>query len=88
MKSVLKDVVSEEDRSSNAVVFGLPEVDGEELNDRVSQVIQCIGHKPRIETTLVGKKKSTDSIRPVKVKVSSSMIVGQIVANAKKLRQA
>ena len=38
MKSVVKDVVSKEDRSRNVVVFGLPELNEEELNNRVSQV--------------------------------------------------
>ena len=48
---------------------------------------QCNGYKPRIETTRVRTKKSTDSIRSVKITVSSSIIVDQILANVKKLRQ-
>ena len=87
LKSVVKDVVNEEDRSRNIVVFGLSEEEGEELNDRVGEVFQSIGQKPRIEAVRVGLKKGTDSIRPVKVTVSSSAIVDQIVGNGKKLRQ-
>ena len=39
----------------NVVLFGLLEEDGEELNDKVSQVFQSIGQKPRIETTSIHK---------------------------------
>ena len=74
----MRDVVSEKDRSRNVFVLGFPEEDGEELNDKVSQVFQCIVQKPIIKTTRVGKN-SMDAIRPVKVTLSSSVIVDQIV---------
>ena len=45
-----------------------------------------MGLKPRAEACRVGRKKSTDSVRPVKVKVSSSLIVDQLLTNAKTLR--
>ena len=42
-------------------------------------MFQFIGQEPRIEAVRVGVKKGTDSVRPVKVTVSSSAIVDQIV---------
>lgn len=38
IKSVLKDVVSEEDRRKNFMVFGLPEENDEEIAPKVSEI--------------------------------------------------
>ena len=43
LKSVVKGVVEEEDRSRNVVVFGLSEGSDSELVDSVSEVFQNIG---------------------------------------------
>ena len=83
---VVRNVVEEEDRSRNVVIFGLNEEDDEKLNERVAEVFESIGQKPRAETCRVGLKKSKDSVRPVKVKLSSSLIVDQLLASVRKLR--
>ena len=83
---VVRNVVEEEDRSRNVVIFGLPEEDNEKLNDKVAEVFESIGHKPKTEACRVGRKKSTDSARPVKVKLSSSLTVDHLLASAKTLR--
>ena len=89
LKTVVETVIAEEDRSRNLIVFGLPEGDGEELETKVSEIFEEIGQKPKLEAQRIGKKK-TDSAttRPVKVCVSSSLIVQQILANARNLRQS
>ena len=73
-------------RTEDVFVFGSPEEEGEEQNDKV-----CISvHWSRTKnpcTLCRYLKKNTDPIRPVKVTVSSSAIVDQIMANTKKLRQ-
>ena len=88
LKTVVKTVVAEEDRSRNVLVFGLPEEDGEELETKISGVFEEIGLKPKLEAQRIGKKKTASSTRPVKVCVSSSLIVHQILVNAKNLRKS
>ena len=53
---------------------------------KVAEVFESIGQKPRAETCRVGSKKSRDSACPVKAKLSSSLIVHQLLANVRKLR--
>ena len=67
--------MEEEDRSRNVVIFDLNEEDNEKLNERVAEVFESIGQKPRAEACRVGQKKSKDSVCPVKVELSSSLIV-------------
>ena len=63
LKSVLKEVIKEEDRSRNIMVFGLAEKENELLCDEVSEVFQAVGERPSIvEVSRVGVKK-TERIR-------------------------
>ena len=85
-KRVVKRV---EDRSRNVVVFGLSEGSDSELVDSVSEIFQKIGQKPTIvEACRIGRKSKDNTVTtlPDKVKVSSSIVVDQLVANAKNLR--
>lgn len=84
LKAVVKAVVEEEDRSRNIMMFGLAEEENELLSAKVSDVFQSIGEKPRVEVCRVGKR--TDGARPVKVTLSSSVTVNQILAKAWTLR--
>ena len=86
LKTVVKTVVAEEDRSRNLLVFGLPDDEEEQLEERISEVLETVGQKPKIEVEGLGKKKTSTSTRPVKVRLSSSLIVHQILDNARKLR--
>ena len=86
LKTVVKTVVAEEDRSRNLLVFGLPDDEEEQLEERISEVLETVGQKPKIEVERLGKKKTSTSTRPVKVRLSSSLIVHQILDNARKLR--
>ena len=88
LTSVVKSVVEEEDRSRNFLVFGLPEEEEEGLETRISEVLEEVGLKPKLEAQRIGKKKSASVIRPVKVCVSSSLIVHQILSNARNLRNS
>ena len=57
LKSVVKRVVEEEDRSRNVVVFDLSEGSDSQLVDSVSEVFQNIGQKPKIvEACRIGRK--------------------------------
>ena len=46
---VVRNVVEEEDRSRNVVIFGLPEEENEKFNDKVAEVFESIGQKPKTE---------------------------------------
>ena len=89
LTSVVHDVVSEEDRSRNIMIFGLTEQENEQINDRVSQVLLELGEKPKVESTRIGThSKDAKTTRPVKVTVSNSTIVRQILSAARALRHS
>ena len=46
LKNVLQDVVKDEDRSKNVIIFGLEEENDEELNFKVIELFQSMGEKP------------------------------------------
>ena len=81
----MKSVVQEEDRSGNVMVFGLPERKDEKLEERVQEVFQEIGLKPTLQASRVGKINQGKSKRPVKVSLSSSSTVHQVLSKVRKL---
>ena len=78
IKSVAKQIVVEEELSRNVIVFGLCEVESEDICAKVTEVFESLGEKPRVEASRLGKK-SGSATRPVKVTLSSSTIVQQIL---------
>lgn len=88
IKSVVKSVVELEDRSRNIMVFGLPEEENEQLNERVLELCEVLGEKPRLDACRVGKKsiESSSTKRPIKVSLSNSIVVNQILSKARNLR--
>ena len=88
LKTVLKTVVAEKDRGRNLMVFGLEEEEDEQLADKISDVFQLLGEKPRVEASRVGVKRAGTAIRPVKVSLASANTVHQILIKSKTLRQA
>ena len=86
MKRFVKEVVAEEDRSRNLMIFSLPECGDQELCGEVNKVFEQLGEKPKIEACRFGKKGST--ARPVRVTMSSSTIVQQILGKARDLRES
>ena len=85
LKSVVKHVVEEEDRSRNIMVFGLPESENEILTEKIGELFKELDEKPKLEAARLGKSGSTRS-RPVKVSLSSSVNVQQIMRKARNLR--
>ena len=78
----MQNAVQEEDRSKNGMIFELPAELDEELNVAVGEVFQAIGKKPRT----FGRKQSDKAARLVKVTCSSSTVLGNILANVKRLK--
>ena len=69
IKSAVKDVVAEDDRSRNVMIFGMTEDPEEQIAEKVGQVLEDIGEKPKFEATRIGIKTNQQSPRPVKVSV-------------------
>ena len=87
VKSIVQTVVQEKDRSRSFIVFNLPDEEEEQLCSKVEEVLQELGEKPVIEACRLGtRRKDTATARPVKVILSSSVAVNQILAKAKRLR--
>ena len=87
-KKVVKDVIEDEDRSKNIMVFGLAEDDGEQLDERISGIFLELGEKPRVAAMRVGKRpEAGGASRPVKVTLTSSTAVRQILTKTRNLRQ-
>ena len=80
LKNVAQNVVQEEDRSRNLMIFGLPEENSEDLNATVSKIFTEIGDRPRIDACRLGKKIPANSARPAKVTATSSAVVAQILS--------
>jgi hypothetical protein len=89
LKKVVQTAIVDDDRSRNLLVFGLKEEDGENVEEKITEVLQEVGEKPRLEATRLGRRGSGpgNSCRPVKVTVASSTTVRQILMNARNLRQ-
>ena len=87
-KKVMKDVIRDEDRSKNLMVFGLAEEDREQLDEKISNVFVEIGVKPQSSAVRIGKRlQDISRCRPVKVTLSSSTAVQQILSRARLLKQ-
>lgn len=90
-KTVVKEVIAEEDRSKNLMVFGLAEEAGEKLDGadgKISAMFQELDEKPRCSAVRVGKAPTTSaSCRPVKVTLTSSTAVRQLLMKAKLLKE-
>ena len=84
LKNTVKNVLKEEDRSRNVMIFNLPEQENEEINAVVAEVFKSIGEKPRVEASRLGKRSNKS---PVKVTVTNSAVVSQILSKARNLRK-
>lgn len=88
IKSVAKQIVAEEELSRNIVVFGLKEDSNEELSQKVGEIFEHLGEKPKLEASRLGKKSVQATVRPVKVTLSSSTCVKLILSKARQLRSS
>ena len=88
LKKTLKDVVEENDRSRNLMVFGLVEgEEGENLARRLDEIFIELEEKPRIEACRVGAK-TPGKIRPVKVSFSNSVMTQKVLSKSCRLKRS
>ena len=86
IRNVVKTAVREEDRGKNVMVFGLIEERNEDLAARVGEVFECLGTKPTMELSRVGKSDNSSGPRPIKVCLSSAVNKALVLRQARKLR--
>ena len=95
LKTVVKSVVEEEDRSRSFMLFGLQEETGEDVSGKVGDVLLQLNLKPKVDVSRIGSgvqstSQAQDSAdkkpRPVKVTVASSAIVKEVLSRAKYLK--
>ena len=90
MKAALKRATEEEDRSSNLVIYGLPEKQDEVLEDRVLEVLEHVDEKPRIVSCCRMGRNVSDggpAVKPIKLTLSGSDHVRQVLSKARRLRE-
>ena len=70
------------------MVFGLPEEENQQLNERVLELCEVLGEKSHLDAYRVEKKsiKSSSTKIPVKVQLSNSSVVNQILSKARNLK--
>ena len=71
LKKVVKQVVAEEDRSRNLMVFGLDEEEDEQLGEKITAIFEELGEKPRHEAVRLGLRKNSKVPQPTKVTLSN-----------------
>ena len=92
LKTVVKSVVEEEDRSRSFMLFGLKEETEEDISGKVCDVLFQLNLKPKVDVCRIGSgvqstsKDSANKPRPVKVTVASSAIVKEVLSRAKHLK--
>ena len=87
-EKTLKQVVTDEDRSRNVVVFGLTEDQekSEDLDSKITNLFNDIEEKPSFEAVRIGETEETN--RPVKICLRNSDTVHRILQKAKNLRKS
>ena len=84
--SAVRKVAEREDRSKNVIVFGVPEEQEENVDNKVKLLLEKLEEKPHTANCCrIGQSKPGIS-RPIRFKVQSSDSVYQILRKAKQLR--
>ena len=63
LNNLVKDEVEEEDRNCNLMIFGLPESDNEQLNNKTSEVFEQLDETLDLEKTHLVSPISQDMLQ-------------------------
>ena len=86
IRTAVKSVNEEEDRSRNLLLFALSEETTEDLPAKVADVLESLGEKPRVLDCARLRINREGSCRPVKVTLSNPGSVSQVLRHRNKLR--
>ena len=87
VKTALADRADEEGRQNNLMIFGLKEEAEENIADKVNELFCEINEKPHFDAKRLGRNKSGEHVRPVRVVLQGSQAIRQILVKAVKLRE-
>ena len=88
LKNLVKQVVKEKDRSRNLIVFGLEENEKEIISEKIGDLLEMMGERPKTEAYRLEKFSSEKtSLRPVKVTMTSAGNVHHFLEKAKQLKK-
>lgn len=87
IEAAVRKAADKEDRTKNAIIYGIEESDSEVIQEKVGGILEVIGEKPLVKNCArVGVKKPGGVLpRPVKFSLSSSDLVAQVLRNARQL---
>ena len=84
LKTVVKKVVTKEDKSRDLIIHGLAEDEEEQTGEKVKAVFSQLSEKPKFEANRNGKV-GQHRPQPVKVSVSNSSVVTQTLTKCRNL---
>jgi hypothetical protein len=88
IKEAVKSAVAEDEKSKNFMIFGKEEAPNEDIVTTVAEIMQDLNEKPRVvECTRVGPSEQGKS-RPIKVQLTSSDAVSNVLRNTKLLKNS
>jgi len=88
IKEAVKSAVAEDEKSKNFMIFGKEEAPNEDIVTTVAEIMEDLNEKPRVmECTRVGTSERGKS-RPIKVQLTSSDAVSNVLRNAKLLKNS
>ena len=84
--AAVKSVEEKVDRSTNVIVFGVPEENNESVDSKVMDLLDRLEEKPKVtECRRIGKSKPATT-RPISFRVQSSCTVALILQKARQLK--
>ena len=89
LTNLVKQEVKEKDRSRNLIVFGLEESEKELISEKIGDLLETMGERPKTEAYRLGKFSSEKtSPKLVKVTMTSSGNVHHFLEKAKQLKKS
>ncbi len=86
IQAAVRKATDKNERVKNVIIYGLQEVNGENLGQRVEEVLTEIEEKPRVQDCCRIGSTKTDHCRPIKFTLSSPEQVNQVLRKSKLLR--
>ena len=86
LKTVVRDVMGEENSGKKLIIHGISEDAEECLSEKVLTVSESLGLKPCVEVSRIGRNVREQSQRPVKVVFSNSTSAQQVLSKSSNLR--
>ena len=85
--AAVKAVSEKEDRSSNIIVFGVPEEDNETVDSKVTDLLEHLDEKPKVTACRRFGQRKSATPRPISFSVQSSSTVFHILQKARQLKE-